>query len=93
MARMKLKIAALVILSAVSVSAEPSLATLAIPGPPEFARVARDVIALQIALDPGVASSAGLLEDATGVPASRVAELSTRLEVPAFHALAPLEHR
>jgi hypothetical protein len=46
----------------------PQLATLAIPGTPEFADVARDVVDVAFSLDPSVAAGAGLFDDALRVP-------------------------
>ncbi len=55
---------------------------LPIPGDPAFARVARDVLRVKIALDPSVASGAGLFEDAALAPSfssPTVADLHGRL--------------
>ncbi|TBR17092.1 DUF885 domain-containing protein [bacterium] len=49
-------------------AASPRLASIAIPGTPDFVAVARDVLDARIALDPNVASGSGLFDDAVRVP-------------------------
>ena len=49
-------------------AASPRLATLNIPGDRRFALIARDIIDARIALNPDLASSVGLFEDAVRVP-------------------------
>lgn len=56
----------------------PRLAELPIPGDPAFVEVARDVLATVIAIDPSVAASAGLFDDATGVASFAPAALAMR---------------
>ncbi|MFT3700162.1 MAG: DUF885 family protein [Kofleriaceae bacterium] len=56
----------------------PRLSELPIPGDPAFVTTARDVIAIAIANDPSVAASAGLFDDATGVPSFSPAAISER---------------
>lgn len=46
----------------------PTLATLAIPGEPAFVAIARDVVDARMALNPDLAASVGLFEDAIRVP-------------------------
>lgn len=48
--------------------ASPRLATLSIPGDPGFVKIARDVIDVAITVDPSLAATTGLREDATRVP-------------------------
>lgn len=63
--------------------AGPRVATLELPGPPRFAKLARDVTAVVVAVDPSVAANAGLFEDAARVPsfsAEAVAALVARLD-------------
>ncbi|MDE2512341.1 MAG: hypothetical protein KGL74_14545, partial [Elusimicrobia bacterium] len=64
-------------------SAGMTVAKLPIPGTPDFVRVAKDVIAVRIALDPSLASGDGLFDDAARVPSFgpvRVDALHRRLE-------------
>jgi len=58
------------LLLAVSAAAAPTMtvARLPIPGTPAFARAAKDVIAVKIALDPSTASGAGLFDDSALAP-------------------------
>ena len=63
-------------------SASPRLATLNIPGDRRFALIARDIIDARMALNPDLASSVGLFEDAVRVPSytpAAVATLDARL--------------
>ena len=48
--------------------AHPRLATLTIPGDPAFVKVARDVIDVAFSIDPSLAASMGLRDDALRVP-------------------------
>ncbi|MBI2361817.1 MAG: hypothetical protein HYV15_00315, partial [Elusimicrobia bacterium] len=64
-------------------AAAPTLASLAIPGTPAFAKAARDVVAARIALDPSMASNAGLFDDSARVPSfspEAVAAMTRRLD-------------
>lgn len=63
-------------------AASPRLATLNIPGDRRFALIARDIIDVRMALNPDLASSVGLFEDAVRVPSytpAAVATLDARL--------------
>ena len=63
-------------------AASPRLATLNIPGDRRFALIARDIIDARMALNPDLASSVGLFEDAVRVPSytpAAVAALDARL--------------
>ena len=60
----------------------PRVADLEIPGDPRLVRIARQVILARIALNPDLAASVGLFEDAIAVPsytAEAVAERDARL--------------
>ncbi len=46
----------------------PRIATLAIPGDKRLVRIARDIIAAKVALNPDLAASIGLFDDAVVVP-------------------------
>ena len=62
--------------------APPRLSALAIPGPASFQAVARDVTDVAFAVDPSLASNAGLFDDARRVPSfapTHVAALVKRL--------------
>lgn len=75
--------AALPFLLALPAAAAPTLASLDIPGTPAFAKVARDVIDARIAMDPSMASNAGLFEDSVRVPSfspDAAAALTRRLD-------------
>ena len=63
-----IRILAVVFLLSSSVSAGMTVARLPISGTPDFVRVAKDVIAARIAMDPSNASGAGLFEDSAVVP-------------------------
>ncbi len=61
----------------------PRLAEIPIPGPAPFAAIARDVLDVAVTIDPSVAASAGLFDDAARVPSyapARVAALTERLD-------------
>lgn len=65
------------------VSTPPRVDNLAIPGPGRFVKVARDVVDIAFTLDPSLAASAGLFEDAARVPSfapAQVDALVTRLD-------------
>lgn len=75
-------LAALLLCSSAA-SAGMTVARLPIPGTPDFARVAKDVIDVRVALDPSLASGDGLFDDAARVPSFnpvRVDALRRRLE-------------
>lgn len=64
----------------------PALATLPIPGGPEFVTVAKEILDLRFALDPSIAANGGLFDDAARVPsfdpdtvARRLARLDANL--------------
>ncbi|MBI3547591.1 MAG: DUF885 domain-containing protein [Elusimicrobia bacterium] len=64
-------------------AASARLATLSIPGTPEFAQIARDVIDARIAIDPSMASGVGLFDDSARMPSFSTAAVraaSARLE-------------
>lgn len=75
-----------------STSPTPRVATLAIPGPRRFVKVARDVVDVAGAIDPSLPAGAGLFDDALRVPSfspENVAALTTRLDadLAALHAM------
>ena len=49
-------------------SSAPTIATVPIPGPAKFTRLAREIIRTAAAVDPSLASGAGLFDDALRVP-------------------------
>ncbi len=57
----------------------PRLATLRFPGTPRFVAVAKDVVALRFAIDPSVAASAGLFDDACRLPSFAPDTVTARL--------------
>ncbi len=64
-------------------AAPVTVATLPLPGDPPYADVARDIIALRVALEPSLAAEAGLYADATAVPSydpARVDGLLSRVD-------------
>lgn len=66
-----------------SAPARVTLATLKLPGTPEFVRVARDVAELRFAIDPSIAANAGLFDDGGRVPSfapDTVAARTARLD-------------
>lgn len=74
-------------------SAAPRLATLPIPGPARFVRVARDVLDVRVALAPNLAADAGLADDAARAPSwspATVAAYERRLraDLDALRALS-----
>ncbi|MBI4349705.1 MAG: DUF885 domain-containing protein [Elusimicrobia bacterium] len=63
-------------------SAAPTLKSLELPGTPAFSAAAKDVIDVRFAIDPSLASAAGLFDDAVRVPSfdpEAVAGLTRRL--------------
>jgi hypothetical protein len=79
-------LAALLLAGFLSASAQASgltLASLSIPGSPEFARTARDILDVLVSIDPSVASGGGLFDDSARAPsfsAASVAALTSRLD-------------
>ncbi len=68
---------------ALPAAAAVTLQSMALPGTPEFASVARDVIAVRFAVDPSLAAGDGLFDDGAAPPSfgpETVAALTARLD-------------
>lgn len=81
--------------AAPAVVSVPHLKTLEIPGDPRFVEIARDILEIKIALNPDMAASSGLFEDAVVVPhyrGAQVAALDARLQAD-LNALQKLPWR
>lgn len=80
---MRKTVLAAVVLAAAPSSAAPTLKTLKIPGTLEFVTIAKDVLDVRFALDPSLASGAGLFDDAARAPSfgpTSVVALAGRLD-------------
>lgn len=62
-----------------STPAAATLATLTIPGEPEFAAIAQEILGLRIAIQPGIASGAGLFDNAVHLPSFHPDTVSARM--------------
>ncbi|MFI5347351.1 MAG: DUF885 family protein [Elusimicrobiota bacterium] len=72
-----------VLLFSSAASAGMTVARLPIPGTPDFVRVAKDVLDVRFAMDPSMASGAGLFDDSARVPsfaAPSIGALHARLQ-------------
>ena len=67
MRRLTLLLTSLLLLAA-DVPRTPTIDTLPVPGPDALAEVARDVVAVAVAIDPSLAAGNGLFDDALRVP-------------------------
>lgn len=62
-----------------SLPAAVTLASLDIPGEPEFAAVAREILGIRFAIQPSIASGAGLFDDAAHLPSFHPDTVSARM--------------